>query len=447
MAKKVASRVGSFRGKVRSNAEKRKRGNSFTYLSVPNGVSVFVPEPDEKYTFDFMPYEVKDKNHPDKDERNEIAVKGSWWYKRPFEVHKDVGAKNERVICPRSFGKPCPICDYKDGLRKEKADENEIKALNTSQRNLYVVIPKGLKKVEEIPHLFDFSDYLFQEKLEQQLGDDERFEDFMHPSEGCSIKITFAEGSFGSNKYAEPTRFDFVDRKEQYDDDFLDTIPCLDECFNIMGYDELKAKFFEVPTDSDEEEEEDEAPKKKSSAAPAKKASVKVADDEDEEEEDEEAPRKPKGKVPEPAAKSRRRPEPEPEPEEEEEEETEEVDTDELIEQIQGCKKVAALMTIATDNEPFASNKKLLKKYSTLTLFELKDAMLEELGYEEPEEEGEEEEEDEPEPPKKKPAASKPTTSGNKCPNGHKYGEDTDEYDDCDGCPAWKACYKAQQAK
>ena len=133
MAKKtVTSRVGSFRGKNRADADKRKRGANYGYLSVPNGISVFTVEADEKYTFDFLPYLVKDKNHPNKDSKNEIAVPGSYWYKRPFEIHKNIGPKNEAVVCPRSFGKPCPICDYRDELLAQAIVAHTAKRRSTA---------------------------------------------------------------------------------------------------------------------------------------------------------------------------------------------------------------------------------------------------------------------------------------------------------------------------
>ena len=308
MAKK--SRISSFRGKTSANTASRKRGSGFSYLSLPNGVEMFVPEPDEKYTIDFMPYEVSDKHHPDRDERNEIAIEGSYWYKRPFHNHKNVGVKNEKVICPQSFGKPCPICDYRAELRKKNGDEDEIKELNTSNRNLYPVIIRGHKKFEDGKvYLFDFSDYLFQEKFEQQLQDDERFDVFPDHAEGCSVKVIFAEESFAGNKYASPTRFDFVNRKEQYDDSILDEIPKLDECFVVLSYEQLKAKFFEAAiADDEEDEDEDEKPKRKTSA-PTKKAAVVVEEEEEEEEEDEEPVQKRKAKTvkaEEPAKRSRK---------------------------------------------------------------------------------------------------------------------------------------------
>jgi hypothetical protein len=279
-------RTSSFRGKTTKNADSRKRGSGYGYLLIPNGVDVFSPEMDSKVDMDIMPYTVTDKNHPDKDVENEIAVPGSLWYKRPFKTHRSVGANNDTFLCPTTFGKKCPICEYRDKLRKDGGDEDEIKQTRASDRNLYAIIIKNNKKVDDTKvHFLDISDYLFQEKFEEQLSDDEKFEVFPDHQEGFSVRVRFAEDSFGANKFANPSRFDFVDRKEQYDDDILEQIPNLDECFKVLGYDELKAKFFETEPDDDEEDE-----KPKTKVRGKVKPSRDEEEDEDEPEEDEDIP-------------------------------------------------------------------------------------------------------------------------------------------------------------
>jgi len=65
----------------------------------------------------------------------------------------------------------------------------------------------------------------------------------------------------------------------------------------------------------------------------------------------------------------------------------------------------------------------------------------------------EEPEEDEPEEkePEKKTKQTKPSTSkaGKKasddCPNGHKFGVDTDDYDECDACDKWDTCIEKKE--
>lgn len=296
MAKKHKS---SFRGKITKNTQDRKKSNSFGHFDLPSGIEMLNPEPDTKILIDFLPYTVTTKNHPDKNEEAEIATKGSLWYKRPYKVHRQVGAKNEMVVCPTSIGKPCPICEFIAKLKKEDADEDQIKSLKPSDRNEYAVMllavteNKKTKKVtDKKVAILDFSDWLFQKEFEDQLGDHENFDTFPDHIEGCSVRITFAEATFAGNKYAKPTRFDFVEREEPYDDEILEQVPNLDDLLIIMDYDELKNKFFEVAGDEDEDEDEDEKPKKSS------RKKVVDEDEEDDdidelEEEDEEEEEKP----------------------------------------------------------------------------------------------------------------------------------------------------------
>jgi len=277
----------NFAGKISSNAAARKKGFGYGHL-LPNGLDVWSPEVDSKVVMDILPYLVKDKNHPDKDKDKGVAVEGSYWFKRPFKFHRNIGAKNSSEICLQSFGKKCPICEYRDKLKKDdSADEDTIKGLKPSERNLYAVVITKIngKKQERKLQLFEFSDYLFQEKFVEQLEDKPEFETFPNPYEGTSISVKFAETNLGGNKFAEPTRFDFEARTKQYDDDFIDEIPCLDECLRVLTYDELKAKFMESDDiETEEEEEEEEKPVKKGK----KPVSKPEPEEEDEEEEDDE---------------------------------------------------------------------------------------------------------------------------------------------------------------
>lgn len=316
----------SFKGKMGKVIENRKKGTGFGYMNLPEGVTVYVPEADTKVDFDFIPYIISAKNHPDKVLNHiEAAEKGEPWWRLPFLLHRNIGSKNEAFVCPTTFGKKCPICEYQAKLKKEGGDEEEIKSLKTSVRILFNVIIKGNKKID--PHtiyLYDVSDFLFMEKFEEQLGDDEKWETFPDLTDGATVRVRFVEETYAKNKYAAPTRFDFVDRKEQYDEDLINEAPVLEDCLKVLSYEELKARFFEIEVD--EEEEEDETPRSKKQAAKPAKKSVKDEDeDEDEEEEEEdEAPKKPiKKQQSKPASKPVKKAKDEEEDEDEDEEEDE----------------------------------------------------------------------------------------------------------------------------
>ena len=262
-----------FRGAVSRNVERQARGVSqYGYLRLPKGVNIFKEEPRTRVELDIIPYVVTCDNHPDRDEEYGIAIKGELWYKRPYWLHRGIGPDNQSIVCPSSVGKPCPICEYRAQLLKEGAkwDDDTVKALKPSMRNLYVVIPKNNKNYPEEPHIWDISQFLFQDKLNEEIQENEEYETFPDLEEGYTLRIRFAEGTFGSNKFAEVSRIDFIERKKSYDESILDKIPSLDDILEIPPYHTIESMFFgnmspdeveedeDIDDDMEEEEDEDE---------------------------------------------------------------------------------------------------------------------------------------------------------------------------------------------
>jgi hypothetical protein len=415
MAKKKQSK---FKSKVSQNTHKQQtQGSQYGYLNLPRGVNVFKEVPGGRIRLDFLPYEVTDPNHPDRDDDNEIATPGELWYKRPYYLHRNVGAGNDAAVCPSSLGKKCPICDYRARRMKEGASyqDDEIKALRASLRNLYVVVPLDSKDHDETPHIWDISQFLFQQKLNDEIEEDEANGAFPDPDEGLTLKIRFSEEKLGQNTFADTSRIDFEEREEGYGDETLDKVPNLDEVLSVMTYGQLEAKFFEL-----EDEPEDEG----ESGPPFD------PDDEDDEEENEppkKSRRRKKSAEPASSKKSRRRKKAEPEEDDDDGDDEEEDDEDEMD--------------------------KLQKEQDR------------DLGQED-DDDGDDEEEDEP--PKKsrrrkkaepeedegKSSAKKSSRrkkkdkedDGDKCPHGHRFGVDTDEYDECDSCELWDECMDAMES-
>jgi hypothetical protein len=219
-----------------------------------------------------------------------------------------------------SVGKRCPICEHRAKRIKEGAPEEETRDLKPSLRNLYCVIPLGMDKFEETYHIWDISQYLFQDMLNDEIAENEDFEVFPDLEEGLSLRIRFSEEVFGKNKYAKVSRIDFEERDGAYDESILKDIPMLDEVLIIPTYKEAEAKFFELDDDADqdappkmqtppkprqaakqEDDEDNEPPRQRKTLK--KPATPKPAEDEDE------APTPARSRAP------RRAPEPEPEPE------------------------------------------------------------------------------------------------------------------------------------
>jgi hypothetical protein len=382
-----------FKGGIARNAAKQNRGNQFGHLNLPRGISVFKEEPGSRVNLDIMPYEVTAHNHPDRDDEYEIAVSGSLWYKRPYWLHRNIGSDNQAIVCLSSAGEKCPICEYRAQLMKEGAEWNDdsVRALKPSMRNLYVVIPKGNKKYDEVPHIWDISQFLFQDKLNEEIQENEEYETFPDLEEGLTLRIRFSEETLGSNKYAETSRIDFKERDEPYDESILDEIPSLDEILEIPSYKTVEAMFFGgLSKDEVEDEDEDEKDKPSRSRTSSRRESSR--DDEDEEEEnnqdeDEDEEEKP--------SRSRRKPTKNDNEDEEE------------------------------DGKPSRSRRRASK-----------------------DEDDEEEEEKPSKPSRNKKDKEKPQKPGkSKCPHGHKFGDDCEEYDECDKCERWEECMDASEGK
>jgi len=266
-----------FKGSVGADARKQKSsGSSYGYLRLPKGVNVFSVDPGSVVKLDFIPYIINNPKHPDINEENGFPAVGELWYKRPFKIHRNVGVEKETVVCLSSFGKKCPICEYWAKRKKEGADKEELDSIKPTLRNLYCVVPKGSKKYEEKPYVWDISQYLFQALLNEELETDDDNEIFPDLEGGKTLQVRFESKTMGTgNAFANAKRIDFKEREEQYDESILDEVPDLDSLLSEMSYKQMETKFFEM--EEEVAETDDDEPVKK----PAKKKPVEEDEDED----------------------------------------------------------------------------------------------------------------------------------------------------------------------
>lgn len=376
----MAKKMSKFRGTVSTNSQKQKiQGASYGHLRLPRGVNVFKEEPGGRAFLDIMPYRVTDSAHPDYDSQSGIAEVGGLWYKRPYKLHRSIGSQNDSLVCPTSVGKRCPICEHRAKRIKEGAPEDETKELKPSLRNLYCVIPLGMDKYQETYHIWDISQYLFQDMLNDEIGENQDFEVFPDLEEGLSLRLRFSEEALGKNKYAKISRIDFEEREEGYDEAILKELPLLDEVLIILSYKEVEAKFFEL--DDDVDESISPRMQRASKSAPA------VADDDDSKQRQRKTLKKPAAPVEEPPI------------EEEEEDDT-------------PAPPRAKTPRRAAEPEPEA--KAPARKA----------------------------------PGKVAPAAPAPRKpkSEDTCPFGHTFGDDCEQFDECDDCEKWDPCMSLKEA-
>lgn len=403
-----AKRKSKFRGKVAKNTQKqRTQGSSYGHLNLPKGINVFKEDPGGRATLDFLPYVVTDEFHMDRDVEAGIAVPGNedtdLWYKKPYRLHRNIGSDNKSVICPTTWGKPCPICEYKAARLKDGVDYDDVADLKPSLRNLYLVVPLGMKDYKEEVHIWDISQFLFQDALNEELDENEDYCAFPDIEEGLTVRIRFSEEKFGKNSFAKTSRIDFEERAAQYDDSILDDLPCLDDCLTCPSYEEVEAIFHELPDvdsgpgDDEGEQGQDPEPEPEKSKSGGLKRRRKTVRKED--------------------------PEPDPEPEKQEvkEEDVCVACGGEGVNSKGGECKPCGGSGMKQDKkrlDPPTPTRRRRTGQKT---------------------------EDTPQEEEKKSPAARRRAEREECPYAYKFGVDTDEYEECDECEKWDDCIEAKE--
>ena len=231
--------------------------------------------------------------------------------------------------------------------------------------------------------VFETSHYLFEKELIEEARDDDEggFIDFADEEEGMEIKFRASKVTKNGMEFTEFKSFGFEDRDEKLDEKLLEDAISFDELLTVPTYEEAEKILYGEDKDDEDDEDDEDEP------AP-KKSSKKIDEDEDDEDDEDEepAPKKSSKKI-----------------DEDEDEEDEQEDE---------------------EPAPKKSSKKSSKKSKS---------------DEEDDDESDEDEDDEPK--------LKAKCGGNceKCPHGHKFGEDCDDFDECDDCDLWPKCVKASK--
>lgn len=402
-----------FRDKVAGNAKQQKnKASSFGYLNLPKGFNLFKEEPGARIRLDFLPYTVTDQHHPDRDDETEIAVPGSEWYKRPFKVHANIGSNNNMVVCPSSIGKKCPICQHRAKLLSDGANwqDDAVKQLRARERNLYIVVPIGEKKYDEVPHIWDISQFLFQDKLNDELEENDEHGIFPDPEEGLTLRIRFSEETLGKNVFADTSRIDFEERDKPYSQKVISGLPSLDDILIIKDYDTIDRMFKEM--DSGTEPDDDDPPRTR------RRRSIK--------DDDEDKPRsKPRlvGDDEEADERTRRR-----------RQAIDNGDDDEEEERPRQRRRRSVRNDDEEDDEDDAEADERPRRGRRQAIID-----------EEPPRRLSEPEDEAAEPTNTKMTRRTRNTNnsdGNdqECPHGYRFGHDCDEYDECVKCKVWDAC-------
>lgn len=230
----------SFRERVKQKAQEAEYSGGSDTLRLRSGVSFFKPKKG-KNEIRVVPFVMTGKNMEDID-------KGELWFRMQILKHFSIGAENKSVICPRTIGKKCPICEHRSALiaqGKDKQDD-EVKALAPKKRDIFNVI--DLSEDDSTVHVWEVSNYNFGRKLEEEIreaDDEDVAAQFADPKDGAILTIRMVEKSIGGNKYLETSRVDFTP-SDPLDQEVIDQAIPFDQCLVVKGYDELNRMLFDL---------------------------------------------------------------------------------------------------------------------------------------------------------------------------------------------------------
>lgn len=238
----------SLKDRVRQRAkeaEKKGGGNIFNFGDKKD---VPIIKATKSMSLDVLPYKVQAKNL-------EEIPKGEEWFRRQFYIHFGIGPEKKTIVCPRTNGEKCPICEYRSELFKKGAEQSETDAIRPQLREVYNVIDTKDESGEV--KLFVISRENFGKKLDEEVRENEN-EDvaaFPYLEGGYTLKVRFTDETFAGKSFLKASRVDFEKRDYDYPESTLEDVYDLNTIFNIQSYEEIKSIFLGISSeDSDEEE-------------------------------------------------------------------------------------------------------------------------------------------------------------------------------------------------
>lgn len=284
--------------RVKQKAKEAEFSGGNDTLRVKDGISFFKPKKGKNEIM-IVPFEMgAGKNLED-------IQPGELWFRQQLLKHFRVGPDDKAVICPRTIGKKCPICEHRASLLAQgrSTDDAEVKELLPKKRELYYII--DLEDDDRLK-IFEYSYHNFGKKLEEEVreaDDDSLAVNFADPDDGAIVVVRMAEASMGKNKFLEASRFDFEERgkeEKKIIQQAIGEVTPFGELMIIHSYEELRNLFYDLDPDETEakqdQDEEEEAPRSRSSRGAKEETKAprsRRADPDPDEEESESKPGKP----------------------------------------------------------------------------------------------------------------------------------------------------------
>ncbi len=177
-----------------------------------------------------------------------------WVFQLNYWVHHNVGPNKASVVCPRTFGKPCPICEQKQNLLSnwpypKGSDESKeyfktvVAPLDTKNRTLFNIVAQD---EDGNPKWFIWdTSWFFVPKEILSINKHPKTKEpimWFDPEDGKSIYFEYR--NFDKEKTRpEVSGVQFIDRDEKTVDMLFDMIPqaiALETVLIETSYDDLK---------------------------------------------------------------------------------------------------------------------------------------------------------------------------------------------------------------
>jgi len=309
MARKSSS--GYDREKMRKELEERKKAGdqrkssaSFkSFLQCSEDVPIYKPNTDgEDHWIDILPYQAG--------AFDPLRKEGEWTHSLDVFVHMNVGPNNDQFVCPKQYGKKCPICEDRTVLYEE-GEESKANRLWPSRRNVYNVFCYDDKEEEDKGvQIFPVSFKYLEEPIQKLAAKSKRKGEDIDPNvliadpvDGRTISFNVDSKTISINgkavKVPEYSSYELEKRDYEIGEDELKDCFVLDEFLYLGGeageevdWDEFYKEIYEAYFDEDydgaaktsktsepegeEAEEEEETGSRRSRGGKSRK---KVADD------------------------------------------------------------------------------------------------------------------------------------------------------------------------
>lgn len=285
----MAKKGSSFADRVKERAKQAEFSGGTDALKMKDGISFYKPKKG-KNEFIVVPFEMDLKKNA------EDIAQGDLWFRLQIWKHFRIGPDDKSVICPKTIGKKCPICEHRAALiaQGRATDDPEVKELTARKRELYYIL--DLEDDDKLK-IMEFSYHNFGRKLEEEIreaDDDSLVANFADPENGAILTVRMAEESLGKNKYLEATRFDFEERGKAENKlvaAAMEEVTPFGQLLIVKSYDELRNLLYDIGPDENEEtdpdDEEASAPiRKKSKETPQRKKQAEAESDEDDDDSD-----------------------------------------------------------------------------------------------------------------------------------------------------------------